>query len=463
MENIYEEFKHCVIEAENIFDIYINIYYILKRNLNDLKKSLEIEYKEDKDWKIYLIDMKDQENFNINISKEYKTEILKITPKEDKYKILSFIKLVFEVIDEIAGDDFYKTSEIYIQEDDGKNIRLGYLNTKVSLEIGEVFYQEKNFLAGIIDSDDRFSMEKDIGETVEIYQKNLLVKEKTHSDIKTNLFRVSDRYINRKIKNKDNEFKIALIPFSNDKDILDLEIIQRNHKDHISIKGIKQEEKYVQLVKDILKELIKFKVDIVVFPEMVFTKNMVNKVKEVLNKNRGKFLLIVCGSIWKDRSNTCIILGGNGLELGRQKKLNRYREKDDFNGIKFEDLDLSSDGKIINMYDLKGFGRFCTPICVDFINKDYFNNIADIGCNICLVPTYTTSLHSFKNKANDLGAKNFGGVFLSNYWGISKGKEISFAYIPRKKNSILSIMCEKSHSNKGGCKIPYEEFIIEIT
>lgn len=257
MESIYNNLEDYIMSAENIFDIYIHIYSILKQHLSDFKKSLEIDYEEDIGWKKELINLHDEKDFDIEISEEYKCKILEIIPKKNKYKLLSFLKLLFEEIDEIAGDGYYLTSKSYIQEDDGRNIKLDFLNTKTSLEIGQVFYKQKNLFADIMNPEDKFSLEKDVGETVEIYQTNLLVKEKMVSDTKINLFRVTDRYINRKLKKKNNNFKIALIPFSCDKNIIDVDTIKLKGVDHITIKGINQEDKYIKLVENILEELIR--------------------------------------------------------------------------------------------------------------------------------------------------------------------------------------------------------------
>lgn len=447
MDEIHTEMIDYINKSKNIFDIYAFTYKILKMNTNDLQVAMENEYGKDIQWE------KDLKELLGKDKDKYKDDLIKLIPYNND-EILVFLKVLLTRIDMFVADNYYTDLNSCIVERDGmRKVELQCLNTDVTYEIGKVFYRNKSFLEEMISADNQFKLEKEIGETIERYQNNLFVKKELYSDTKTNLYNVNDQYILDKLKDKRN-YKIAIVPFDCDQDILDIQKIERKDGVHINIKGIKRENEYLDLVSKILKTLSVSDIDIVIFPEMIFTKTMLNLVKQIIKDNRGKFLMIVCGTIWEGRENSCIVLGGNGIELGRQMKLNRYRcDKFDNDEKLIEDILLSTNEKFVNIYDINGFGRFCTPICADFINDDYYTNIADIGVNICFVPTYTTSLFDFEEKAIELGKRNFGSVFLSNFCGITSKNKISFVYLPQKIKANFPLICErrKEKSCKIGC------------
>jgi len=210
----------------------------------------------------------------------------------------------------------------------------------------------------------------------------------------------------------------------------------------------------IKLLK-ILKKLKLNKVDIIIFPEMVFSESILLEVKKYLNENKGNFALIISGSIWKDRKNQCVVISGDGIELTRQLKFNPYHATTDFhNAGNNEDIYVSSKNKIINILDIENVGRFATPICADFISEGYYLELQKVGVNLSFVPAYTPSLHNFKTNASLLGTTNLGSSFIcnccvpvtNNQNGTKKtgSSEVSYAFVPLKKKILFGCNIMKS-------------------
>lgn len=434
-------------QSENIFDIYLYINEILRKHTSDLQNALETEYAEDVTWKKSLMQLQDDENFGKKMNGEQKSLIKSLIPKDDKNKYLAFLILLFTEIDSIAGEAYKNGSKFCPPHNFGREkVKVNHLNTLKTSELGRVYFNQKNFLTDIIAPEQSFTLAKGTGENIEKYQNHLRVIKDTGTDTKIEFFKVTDEYINNKVKNKKDNYRIALVPLNGDKNILIKETIKRADGPHIFIHGINNEARYIKLIEDVMENLAEMRVDIVIFPEMLFTEKMVDMVKQQLRKHRDKFILVICGTIWNERKNYSIMLGGNGRKIGTQNKHNRYRADKEF----IEDLQLSSADKVINLYDLDGLGRICTPICVDFISDDFFKNLVVTGTNICLVPTYTPSLFDFKQKAIELGKANFAGTFLSNCCSKAKKEKISFCYLPRKEEHTTNFICESKKEDK--CK-----------
>jgi hypothetical protein len=233
---------------------------------------------------------------------------------------------------------------------------------------------------------------------------------------------------------------IALVPFTGASNYLEF----TEEGNSFFLDKLNNEEQYKQKVLEILERL-KFKsIDIVVFPEMVFSEDILTSVKKYLNQNKGYFTLIISGTIWKNRENKCVVISGDGLELIRQDKLNRYEKTRDTSAKgNNEGIYISSENKIINIFDVLNIGRFSISICIDFITEEYYKELEKIGTNMSFVPAYTSSLTTFKNNANRLRGTNLGSTFLCNCCipivngenkkSKSSDFEVSFSFVPLKR------------------------------
>ncbi len=476
MAGLWGEIEQILHKSENYYDIYISLFVLLKKHTNDLANAQRHSYREDIKWTISLNNFFDDKNPGDQLTKDNKDWLIAHIPKDKENKLLIFLAQLFIKIDKAAG----------LNDTEGSVERcaaLKMLNTEITKDLGIVLYKENSFMERYISKAKRFKLEKDKGEAIEALQEKLFIQRPIDCDIKTHFYRITDDYIIKRIKRRKDNLKLAIVPFSGDKKLLIIQEETIGDKRYIRIEGIRDEDAHTEHAVAIINFLAEKEVDIIIFPEMTFTDKMLTAVSHAVNSNRGKLALVVCGSIWQDNTNYSVLLGGNGIEIGTQYKLNRFKPddkedkmpdhsenskpSDDKKAIKYkkyEDIDLSSDKRIIKIYDLEGLGRFCTSICVDFVNGDCFDTMVKSGINICFVPAYTESLYSFKENASLIGSKNFASVFVSNYCGKIQKENISFAYLPelgRRSYHELICDCKESCSEKHCNKILIMDFSLD--
>ena len=247
--------------------------------------------------------------------------------------------------------------------------------------------------------------------SIKSFQNRLLIYQEPQTDYKVSLSKIECPYVNGMLSREYEPIKIALVPLTGKLDYLEFHEIGNK----FFLEKLNYEEQYKQKVMDILDKLALEKANIVIFPEMVFSDYILNSVKKYLNENKGRFSLIIAGTIWKNKKNECVILSGDGIELTRQLKLNPYHKTPNLqNEGNNEGIIVTEGNKIINILDIDSIGRFVTPICVDFISEGYYGEMKNMGVNLSFVPAYTSSLTAFMTNANRLGTDNYGSTFVCN-------------------------------------------------
>lgn len=205
-----------------------------------------------------------------------------------------------------------------------------------------------------------------------------------------------------------DEFNVGISHFTSSM-ILD-DVVKENR---FSVKGIIDEDKQLKKLKRILSKMEKKGVNVAVFPEMLFTTNMIEPIQEHLIDISENLKLVVLGSIWEDRTNRSVMLTGNGKEVHTQFKLNPFHKSDDFSR-KGVNEDLSLENRVLKLLDIRGFGRISNIICVDLITEELDHSLKTIGVSFYFSPIYTTTITSMKQYASSRFA-NFGSLtFVAN-------------------------------------------------
>ncbi len=146
-------------------------------------------------------------------------------------------------------------------------------------------------------------------------------------------------------------------------------------------------------------------VDIAVFPEMLFTTDVQERIrifiKENCNDNKKRFpWFIWLGTAWHNRENTCCVVDCYGELVFQQRKIipykyNRRKKGQGGNDIKvtfFEDLSSQSDGKrIINFLDIPGFFRIATAICRDISNEYLLALFKQLYSDMAIIPAFSAT------------------------------------------------------------------------
>ena len=147
-------------------------------------------------------------------------------------------------------------------------------------------------------------------------------------------------------------------------------------------------------------------VDILVFPEMLGSQEMLNNVLDFFQQNRDKKVppLVVFPSIWEktedDRNYTnvsCLLLDGRQIMFRQNKRICfYYKDKD---GIKvFEDINRDPNvPDILNILHVDGIGRICIIICYDYLHNENREMIRKlIKPTLICCPSFSTGSFNFQ-------------------------------------------------------------------
>lgn len=196
----------------------------------------------------------------------------------------------------------------------------------------------------------------------------------------------------------------------------------------------------------VLEEFKKQQVQIVILPELVFTKKLHIQLSGWL-KTKNAFdpiiRLIVAGSRHISTntevnlfSNQCTVLNGFGETEWRQGKRQPFKlEKEEakklFNLDKpaFEPTDLSPHLVIRDT----ALGRLATPICLDFLHDEGWQAMQ---VNVFLVPAMSNNLKRFEGRCKQLGGIKNAATFICNAKVDNKHLPV-YAYHPSRKNLLV--------------------------
>ena len=147
-------------------------------------------------------------------------------------------------------------------------------------------------------------------------------------------------------------------------------------------------------------------VDILVFPEMLGSQEMLNNVLDFFQQNRDKKVppLVVFPSIWEktedDRNNTnvsCLLLDGRQIMFRQNKRICFYYKDKDGTKV-FEDINRDPDAPdILNVLHIDGIGRICIIICYDYLHNENREMIKKlIKPTLICCPSFSTGSFNFQ-------------------------------------------------------------------
>lgn len=209
--------------------------------------------------------------------------------------------------------------------------------------------------------------------------------------------------------------------------------------------------------------------DILVFPEIVISVELLEIIRNHLNglRDRGRLKLVVAGSAWvlepesHGGNNICTILDSFGTkpEVGRTYKqipvlFNRKHEIDDTK-IQYVEA-LTKPAAERTVVDIRGIGRMVTAICKDLVadDREPLDLARDMNADIVVVPAMSDSIdRGFASHFELMAERCLAACFLCNLCCMCKSHhqrndnngpnetnlldgnetnetEVSFAYVP---------------------------------
>ena len=258
----------------------------------------------------------------------------------------------------------------------------------------------------------------------------------------------NDEFCN-KIKMRQS-LNVGFVPFYND-DILSLFDLDFSKRDTFSITAPKPNKRdlLLEIFKSQLLEFVDRDVDIIIFPEMYLTDDIVSNMQDIIldsfkNSSKNHLKLIITGTLWKENSNICYVYDNLGHKLFEQNKYESYP----YNG-KLENLQPKE--YKIHMLDINGIGRIFTFICKDISNKSIHNIVNETRGDILCFPAYSPSL-DVKHNAEAYITETNCILFFSNACAPRQGKEIGFCATPQRVDTYSGAFFKYYRCNTLNCK-----------
>lgn len=264
------------------------------------------------------------------------------------------------------------------------------------------------------------------------------------------------------------ELRVMVSPVSGDRIVNMTEPYIRDNIRFISVNPIlcDEEECLKKNIIKVLEEAVLQEADILLFPEMLGTDGIVEKLGHEIS-DRENILnnefpcLTVCPTVWAQHRNYCKILDDIGELVCEQQKhhgvdLKKWSAKED----------IESD-KMIYILHCEGIGRIAVAICKDFLITSYLRILADrLKVNLLLVPSFTGRDYQFRILAPKYGDLDCNVIWIntcSARWLEDSGEmqaSVTLAYLPGNRGVSQSEMginelCQGQHVCDGTCEYMY--------
>lgn len=168
-------------------------------------------------------------------------------------------------------------------------------------------------------------------------------------------------------------------------------------------------------------------VDILVFPEMLGSKEINDFIKKKLESNDSEKeypSLIIGPSVWESNHNTASIFLCFGEVIGKQEKQNPYMH---------EEVGYQKEGKIIEdirpkpeilLFHCQGIGRIAVAICKDALTDNYRKIlIQQLKVTLLIVPSYSSGFHDFHLKLQECVSNDTVSVWCNTCSALVDGKD----------------------------------------
>ena len=196
--------------------------------------------------------------------------------------------------------------------------------------------------------------------------------------------------------------KEELVIFSKPYDRMNIRTKQKQH--YFRVEGLKNTEWLEQEIISNMEYAGTLGVDILVFPEMLGSQEMLDNVLEFFRRNYEKKVppLVVFPSIWEktenDRNNTnvsCLLLDGKEVMFKQNKRI-RYCMGDEIKIL--EDINRDSQmTDVLNVLHIDGIGRICIIICYDYLHSDNREMIKELlQPTLICCPSFSTGSFNFQ-------------------------------------------------------------------
>lgn len=196
--------------------------------------------------------------------------------------------------------------------------------------------------------------------------------------------------------------------------------------------GEKDQEQLITYIEKVIKKADEKGDKILVFPEMLGTARMKEKILEFIQTEKlEKLHFIVFPSIWEsygkhNNYNTSYVLDYEGNEWFGQRKLRRYPENNE-NGCFLEDI---IEGNEIHIIHCSGCGSIAVAICRSELDEDVREYLMrKLNIKLILCPSWSTGSHEFELSILTGIERNCNVVWCNTCSALSKEKTGNFVSV----------------------------------
>lgn len=246
----------------------------------------------------------------------------------------------------------------------------------------------------------------------------------------------------------DNVLRVAIIPLSKEEWFYTEYQENPTGKNYFEIKDTKRSNKAInEDYRKLFDKLIEQKVEIVIFPELAMNDKTESEIcsyliEKSLSIRDYSLKLVFMGSLWKNGSNSCVLLSGNGSVLCRNSKKNPFSVK--YQGKEYFEK-LSKRPTEYEILDVRRLGRVLYIVCKDGLNDiDQVSFWNEYGVNFEVISSFSPSIAFFEQQMKDMISKYLGIAIVANCCSPrvsneAEGTVIGFINTPymRKKSPIL--------------------------
>lgn len=238
---------------------------------------------------------------------------------------------------------------------------------------------------------------------------------------------------------------ILIFPFddNNIENVMNIEMGER----FFDLKGYKKEDEFCDRYIELITYAMQYEADIVIFPEMYLSMNIVDKVSEKIKSMKiRKNMIIVIGTLWENKTNICFICNHRGKIIIRQHKQSPFLYKG-------KDENLANKEKILHFLDIDAIGRLAFGVCKDIDNERILQKMKALMCDVYIFPAFSPSLNIIRT-AEEL-AKSYNGitVFANACAAMCNEKKDRIDVSKEKKVGFVTIPCK--YEDKSGVKSYY--------
>ncbi len=166
--------------------------------------------------------------------------------------------------------------------------------------------------------------------------------------------------------------------------------------------------------------------DIIVFPEVLGKKGMVEAVQKKI-REAGEDAkipsMIILPSHWENFQNRVTVLDKHGNILFSQTKQNPFKASHDGSDW----LEYIKPNNVINILHYEGIGRIAILICKDFLTTKYTEQLMRcFKLTLLIVPSFSTGSYDFKQSFDLCAHDDCNVVWINTCAAMQKGKEKNF-------------------------------------